>query len=214
MSVAGDAERAYTVETAMRISGATRRQIDYWASTGLVPPATERLVGARRRVRLWGFQELVELLVVVRLKERGASLQSIRKLVNHIRSQQAAERPLSEITFGVDRETDELYWTDERGHTSSAKRPAELVLSEVLDLEEVRHEIRTARTRGRSEVGKLSRRRGLLGQQPVFAGTRTPVAALRPYFERDYPDERILAAFPHLDPLDVEVARSTFSDAS
>ena len=209
-----DAERAYPIELAARISGASERQIDYWAETGLVRPSIDRRVSEGRRVRLWGFVEVVELTVVAKLKAKGASLQSIRGLVHHIQGHEEADRPLSEVRFGIDRDTRELFWIDNEGNTSGSKKPAQLVFRDALNLEEIRHSVRQAPTRAVEDHGRLDRRRGVLGSKPVFAGTRTPLSALEAYFERGFPDERILASFPHLSAEDLQVARDTFANAS
>ncbi len=209
-----DVERAYALDAAARISGASERQIEYWADTGLVAPSIDRRLSAGRRVRLWGFVDLVELTVVAQLKGRGASLQAIRGLVQHIQDQQEADRPLSQVRFAVDRDSGELFWTDDQGNTSGGKKPSQLVLRDAIDLEEIRHSIRRAPIRSAEDIGRLDQRRGRMGNKPVLAGTRTPLSALAPYFERGYPDARILESFPHLSREDLDVARETLSHAS
>lgn len=66
-------------DAAAKLAGLSRRQVDYWATTGLVSPTMERRINASRHVRLCGFVDLLSLVVAAELKQRrGVSLQQIR----------------------------------------------------------------------------------------------------------------------------------------
>lgn len=210
----GDERLALPASVAARATGATERQINYWADTGLVVPAVERRVGKNRRVRLWGFQELVELGVVVQLQHRSISKQELRRVIADVRSRRSIDRPLLTLKFGVDTNSGNLYYIDPDGYMEAAQRPGQGVLEETIDLEEIRQRISRARERSHEHHGKVVRRRGLKSSKPVFAGTRTPIEVLRPYFDRGYSTDRILQAFPHLNEDDLAAARSELRSAS
>jgi uncharacterized protein (DUF433 family) len=87
------------------------------------------------------------------------------------------------------------------------------VLHEVLDLELIRNQVRRAigQPRDADSLGKVERRRKVLGSKPVLAGTRTPISAVMSYVKRGYSDTDILAALPHLTPADIQAVRARTS---
>lgn len=63
------------------------RRLRYWEQAGLVVPSIRRRLGARHTIRLYGYQDLLALLVVAALRtDQEMSLQKIRRVVGHLRS--------------------------------------------------------------------------------------------------------------------------------
>ena len=196
---------AFTEAAAMRLAHVSRRQLRYWAETGLVRPSISAKIGPRTNPRLYAFDDLLALLVAAQLRERF-SLQHIRRVVTYL-SRQGYERPLSELRFAV--QGDQIYFQHADGTWEGERHPGQIVLSHVVALEPLRQQIRDSAVapRARELRGAIEQRRKVLGSKPVFAGTRTPVEALFPYLQRRYNTERILEAFPHLSREDVSSAR-------
>lgn len=65
-----DARVALPEKAAGRLAGVTPRQLRYWENIALLRPTISRRVGASRSVRLCGFPDLVELLVVAQPRTR------------------------------------------------------------------------------------------------------------------------------------------------
>jgi len=93
MAAAGEAFRTGDV---VEILGISRRQLQYWAQTGLVAPSHQTPGGHRR----YSFEDLVALKAAKRLIDAGVSVQRIRssilalkKLLPNVR------RPLSEMVL-------------------------------------------------------------------------------------------------------------------
>lgn len=82
-----------------------------------------------------------------------------------------------------------------------------MVISQVLDLEQIRATARRAAKERAGVPGEVEARRATLGSKPVFAGTRIPVAAVQAYLQRGVSDEEIFEAYPLLEPADIETAR-------
>src|ERR1700756_4275283 len=78
---------AVTRDTAAAIARLSIRQVNYWAQTQLVAPSMNHAVTAHRRVRLYGFRDLLALTVAAELKQRGVSLQHIRQIVRRLQAQ-------------------------------------------------------------------------------------------------------------------------------
>ena len=83
-------EQGFRAPEAVRITGVSYRQLDYWTRTDLVTPSINDAHGSGTQ-RLYSFQDLATLRVIKRLLDTGLSLQRIRKAVAHLR--QMDERP-------------------------------------------------------------------------------------------------------------------------
>jgi hypothetical protein len=77
----------YTSEQVCHLAGVTYRQLDYWASTGLVAPARPGGGSGPGIVRSWTQADLVRVRAIARMLNLGLSLQRVRALVadgNHV----------------------------------------------------------------------------------------------------------------------------------
>jgi DNA-binding transcriptional MerR regulator len=83
-------EQGFRAPEAVRITGVTYRQLDYWTRTDLVTPSINDAHGSGTQ-RLYSFQDLATLRVIKRLLDTGLSLQRIRRAVAHLRAME--ERP-------------------------------------------------------------------------------------------------------------------------
>lgn len=73
-----------TVSTrqAARIAGATKRQLDYWARTGVVTPQTPARGSGSERA--WSFLDVLRLRILAELRGAGIPLQRIRKALERL----------------------------------------------------------------------------------------------------------------------------------
>jgi uncharacterized protein (DUF433 family) len=197
---------AVTRDSAVRITGLSRRQLDYWARTGLLPPSTDDRLTSGRRIRLYDFLDLVGLMVAAELKARGVSLQHIRQVIAHLRSR-GYEQPLIQLTWAT--QGRQVYFQHDDGSWEGDLRPDQIVLSQVLNLKPLRREIKEKAQRSGDLAGKIESRRGTLGNKPVFAGTRIPVDTVRRYLEQGKSIDEILQAFPVLSRKDIEAVKNT-----
>lgn len=201
---------AFTEAGAGRLAHVSQRQLRYWADTDLVRPSMLATIGARTKPRLYAFDDLLALLVAAQLRERF-SLQHVRRVVAYL-GRKGYKRPLSELRFAI--EGDQIFFQHPDGSWEGDRRPGQVVLSHVIELEPLRQRIRdtAAAPRARALRGSTEQRRKVLGSKPVFSGTRTPVEALFPYLKRRYTTDKILQAFPHLSREDVTLARRQFRE--
>lgn len=89
-------ERTFDVPTAT---------LHYWDKTGIVKPAVRPAAGRGSR-RLYSFRDLVQILVVSRLRDMGLSLQRIRKCLRFLRKNfPQLEAPLAQLSFVSDGDT-------------------------------------------------------------------------------------------------------------
>jgi len=93
MSSSTDVYRARDVVEILKIS---RRQLQYWAHTNLIPPSA-RTPGGHGR---YTFEDLVALKAAKRLIDSGISVQRIRQSIQALRRMlPTVERPLSELVL-------------------------------------------------------------------------------------------------------------------
>lgn len=197
---------AFTDERAAELARITVQTLRRWERAKLVGPTVVRRLSQRNTVRLYGFHDLEALLVVATMRHAGRfSLQHIRKIVERLR--RTYDSPLTELRFAYDKR--QLYFQHPDGSWEGDRKPDQIVLIQVIELEPIRARIRGAVAGGRTkrEVGRVQQKRKLLGHRPVFAGTRVPVDAVVEYLEDGYDDEAILKAFPRLTAADIDLAR-------
>jgi DNA-binding transcriptional MerR regulator len=89
----------------VNLTGVSKRQVDYWSTTGVVRPSVKSAAGKGSR-REYSFKDLVALKMAKRLKDEGISLQKIRKALAFLRKHfPDLKQPLAELRFLTDGET-------------------------------------------------------------------------------------------------------------
>ena len=95
----------FNTKTISRITGSSSRQIDYWDRTHFIKPSVSEASGYGS-VRLYSFNDLIQLKVAKTLMDKGVSLQKIRKALNYLKKNMPEiKKPLSELRFLTDGET-------------------------------------------------------------------------------------------------------------
>ncbi|MBI4685306.1 MAG: MerR family transcriptional regulator [Nitrospirae bacterium] len=88
-----------------KITGLSFRQIDYWDTTHFIKPTVSEASGYGS-VRLYSFNDLIQLKVAKTLMDKGISLQKIRKAINYLKKNMPGiKKPLVELRFLTDGET-------------------------------------------------------------------------------------------------------------
>jgi DNA-binding transcriptional MerR regulator len=83
---------------AAELSGFSVRRLRAWDASGLVRPSITRQLSERNTVRLYTFDDLVELLVASALVDAGRPPRQIRRVVEHLRNRDD-KAPLRELRF-------------------------------------------------------------------------------------------------------------------
>lgn len=194
-----------SAKRAAEIARITTGRLRRWEACGLVRPRVRRQLGGKT-VRLYGFMELFELLIVRELEDAVPThVRKLRRLLEDLRT--SYEHPWSELRWAHDR--GEIFWQHPDGTWSGERRPNQGVLVETIDLNVIRARVRRSVQRDPETYGQVVKRRGVLASTPVIAGTRTPVRAVREFIDAGYRDEQILAEYPHLTRADIAAARAS-----
>ncbi len=88
-----DGQVGYRGPAVAKIVEISYRQLDHWTSTGLVTPSVRDADGSGSQ-RLYGFDDIVQLKVIKRLRDAGVSLQRIRRAIDEVRSRGLSLRDL------------------------------------------------------------------------------------------------------------------------
>ena len=95
----------FNTKAVFKITGLSIRQIDYWDRTHFVKPSVSEASGYGS-VRLYSFNDLIQLKVAKTLMDKGVSLQKIRKAINYLKKNMPeVEKSLFELRFLTDGET-------------------------------------------------------------------------------------------------------------
>lgn len=89
----GGEDSGYRGPQVAKVVGISYRQLDHWTSTGLVTPSVRDAEGSGSQ-RLYGFDDIVQLKVIKRLRDAGVSLQRIRRAVEEVRDRGLSLRDL------------------------------------------------------------------------------------------------------------------------
>lgn len=132
-----------------KLIGLTKRQIDYWDRIHFIKPSVREASGYGS-VRLYSFTDLVQLKVAKTLKDKGLSLQKIRKSINHLKKTfPEVEKPLAEMRLITDGDTIFIL-TDDKEVILDTLSKGQMVMSVAIG--EIIEKLK-------GEVGKISKER-------------------------------------------------------
>jgi DNA-binding transcriptional MerR regulator len=95
---------SFSTKTVVKLVGVTQRQIDYWDRSHFIKPSVKEASGYGTG-RLYSFMDLVQLKVAKTLKDKGVSLQKIRKSISYLKKNfPDVKKPLAEMRFLTDGE--------------------------------------------------------------------------------------------------------------
>ena len=140
------ARDSFSTGDAVRITGVSFRNIDYWARTKFIVPsiADAKGTGTERR---YSFSDLLALRVARELREAGISTQSLRRVVDFLRTRKGLRNPLAECHLIVTG-SDVQVATSREKIMSALLRPGQTSFAFVFDLartvDEMKQEIETS----------------------------------------------------------------------
>jgi len=201
----GNVISAFSIDQVHRLTGLSINQLRDWDTSGFFAPA---YAAEKRRTpysRIYSFEDVVGLRVLSILRsEYRVPLSQLRRVARKL--QDYTGKPWSQLTLYVlNREVHFLNPNTQKVEGAVTGQYASLVpISDVV--EDMRAKANKLRERGDGQRGQIERRRFVVHNQAVIAGTRIPVAAVRRFADKGYTVERILQQYPTLNRKDVEAA--------
>jgi DNA-binding transcriptional MerR regulator len=129
-------EFGYRGPQACKIVGISYRQLDYWTRTGLIVPSLQEAKGSGTQ-RLYSFGDLLQLKVIKRLTDAGASLRKVRQAIDYVRGHLADDWEQATIVSDGDR----VYLCTTDAEVVDLLRSGQGVLGAVVDVDKVRDEL-------------------------------------------------------------------------
>ena len=121
---------------ACKIVGITYRQLDYWTRTNLVTPSLQEAQGSGTQ-RLYSFNDLLQLKVIKRLTDAGASLRKVRQAIEFVTENMQEE--WSKATIATD--GNRVYSCTTDAEVIDLLRHGQGVLGAVVAVDRVREEL-------------------------------------------------------------------------
>lgn len=197
---------AFSTEQASRLTRLSVRQLRYWDDTEFFSP--EYAPGYRHGSfsRVYSFRDVVGLFVIGLLRKKyQIPLQELRRVGAYLHRYHMT--PWSGLALFVTGET--IVFRDPEAGAYVSTRPAGQTMLPI-ELEQIartlREEAAELRHRRAEQIGKVERKRLVVHNMPVLAGTRIPTRAVWNLHQAGFSTERVIAEYPRLRAEDVSAA--------
>ena len=198
---------AFSEEQVSKLTGLSRSQLRAWNRKCFIRPEFKVAgSGTRPYTYIYSFKDLLKLRV----------LNQLRNIHNvPMRELERVERALEKL--GDDKWTSQRLWVANRKvvfeepesqrkrEIASKQFVAEIALEVVTS--DARKDIAKLNRRSSAERGQVVKKRYLHSSDPVFKGTRIPVAAVLGYLDAGYGPREIVRRLPDLTLADVRTAQ-------
>lgn len=198
---------AFSEADAARLSGLTIGQLRSWDRKGFVRPSYAEENRNLPYGRVYSFRDVVSLRVLRQLRNvHKVPLQHLRKVSETLAHFGDAKWTATTLYVLGKRVVFTDPRTDQRVEVVSGQRVFDIPLR--VAISDTRKAIAKLNHRDESERGSVVHGRFTLQNEPVFEGTRIPVAAVKRYLNAGYSPDAIVREFPDLTFADIEAARS------
>ena len=126
------ATESFSTGEAVRITGVSFRNLDYWARTKFIVPSIADASGTGTE-RKYSFSDLLALRVARELREAGVSTQALRRVVGFLRSRKGLTNPLAQCYLIVTGSDVQIATTREK-MMSALLKPGQTSFAFVFDL--------------------------------------------------------------------------------
>lgn len=204
MALPGVVRSAFTEDQVTRLTGVSKRQMRYWARDGFFVPSID-LSGSGISQRLYSFRDLVSLKVLAALRNKaGVSLlhlRDVKKRLNHLGEGLWASTTLYVLGKRI------VFENDADGHREDVvSGQAVLAIPLRIVTGEMEEAVGALRRRDPDDYGRVARKRSVAQNQPVLAGTRIPVRAVKDFHDAGYSVDEIKQQYPSLTEADIRAA--------
>jgi uncharacterized protein (DUF433 family)/DNA-binding transcriptional MerR regulator len=196
---------AFSEEHAAILSGVSVGQLRKWNKIGLLRPAYGAEDTGLPYGRIYSFRDLVSLRILGQLRNQHKVPE------RHLIEVQAELANLSDEPW-ASRTLEVLNRRVVIVDSASKKKRMAISGQGVFDIPlrvvigNLRGAVSKLNERGADRIGKVIHNKFIAQNQPVIAGTRIPVEAIKSFADAGYSVERILKEYPTLEAADVEAA--------
>ena len=200
---------AFSQELVSRITGLTKRQLEYWDETDVIKPSVAERTGWGTP-RLYSFRDLIKLKVAAAMRDAGKLPSNMRETMQALEAK-GFDDPFVTIPFVLTHDGNRVAWIDPVSglllDAHHGREVDQMVESFGLQLRDLRTGLEeTIQQILERRHGHVAQTRHLQGNQPVVEGTRVPTSKIASVAAAGWSRPRILAAFPNLTADDVDAA--------
>jgi DNA-binding transcriptional MerR regulator len=164
------ATESFSTGDAVRITGVSFRNIDYWARTRFIAPSIAEAQGTGSE-RKYSFSDLLALRVARELREAGVSTRKLRRVVEFLRTRKGlTSHPLAECRLIITG-TDVYVATSPEKIMSVLRTPGQTAFAFFFDLgrtmEEMKREMETHERKPPARVSEVQPARGRASRRAI-----------------------------------------------
>ncbi len=194
---------AFSEEQAEMLTGISLNQLRAWDRRGFFKPEYGSGVPGEAYGRVYSFHDLVALRVLNELRNKHKiTLAHLRKVSDELGG--LSNDKWSKHIICVLGRNVVIYSGDKKIEPVSKQYVADIPLKVVIS--STKQAIRALNQRGSDMIGQIVRSKFVESFEPVIAGTRVRVAAIKSYYRAGFDTARIISEFPTLTPADVVAA--------
>lgn len=196
---------AFTEDQVERLTGVSKQQLRYWDRTAFFVPS---LAYAERRAshsRLYTFRDVVSLKVLNALRNDASvplpHLRKVKEKLAHLGDDAWAKTTLYVLNKRV-------IFDSPDGKSREEVVSGQVILRIPLKVVSGNMEqaVKVMSERDSATVGKIERKRNVVRNEPVVAGTRIPVRSIKAFAEAGYSIAQIRKEYPTLTTQDIRAA--------
>lgn len=196
---------AFNEDQVSQLTGISKRQLRYWDSDGFFTPSLAYHDRSRVYSRLYSFRDLQSLRVLNRLRnEAHCSLPHLRDVKSKLAH--LGEEMWAKTTLYVVKKRVVFVNPDTQNYEEVVSGQSVMHIMLKVVTADVVEAIKAMQRRGEQSIGKLEKRRGVVHNQLVIAGTRIPVRSIKAFHDAGYSVEQINKEYPTLTPADIHAA--------
>jgi uncharacterized protein (DUF433 family)/DNA-binding transcriptional MerR regulator len=198
---------AFSETDAAKLTGLTVGQLRAWNSKGFMKPSFFESNLRLPYGKIYSFRDIVSLRVLGQLRNKHkVSLQHLRQVSDNL-AHLGDARWIATTLYVLGKRVVLTDPTDEqRKEVVSGQRVFDIPLRVVV--EDTRKAIADMNRRSDAQTGKVVHGKFTLQNEPVFEGTRIPVATIKRYLDAGFTTAAIIAEFPDITLQDIKVASS------
>lgn len=205
---------AFSEEQVSKLTGLSRTQLRGWNRRGFIRPEYKSGDNPRQPFTyIYSFKDLLKLRVLNQLRNVFSvpmnELERVERELTHLGDEKWTSQKLWVSNRRVVFEEPE---SRRKREVASKQFVAEIALEVVTS--DARADIKKMNRRNGGEVGNIVRIKHVHSSEPVFSGTRIPVAAIAEYIALGFSAPDIIDRFPDLQEEDIEAARLWHRDAA
>jgi uncharacterized protein (DUF433 family) len=199
---------AFSEDQAARLTGVRKGQLRYWDKSQFFSPSFGGDAVRDGFGRVYSFRDIVALKVLGLLRNKhDVSVQHLREVKQNLADDDASAWSGVRL-YAVNKR---VHWVEPQTGLPQDVASKQYALQPIeLDavVNAVRSDIREIIKRDKTKVGHIERVRSLNKSQPVIAGTRITVKAIKNFHTAGYSIAQIIAEFPDLTHQDIKAALS------